>query len=146
MNIKRMKETREWEEIENRETNERMERRAELKQQFASIYPDVDYDRVHVIKITYGCSIYFPYMCDDVRANLYLILDNGKCIKRYHVRQAHHFSIKPVTMRITVFQSRDTHVYIYLPDNGFVYENVSIACVWTISTTKKNQVLNQASR
>ena len=82
MNIKKMKETGEWEEAENRKTKVRMERRAELKQQFASIYPDADYDKSHVIKITDGCSIYFPYMCDDVRANL-LYMDFGGMIRMH---------------------------------------------------------------
>ena len=118
MNIKKMKETREWEEIENRETNERMERRAELKQQFASIYPDVDYDRVHVIKITYGCSIYFPYMCDDVRANLYLILDNGKCIKKIPCQTG------------TPFPNKNSyHAYNCAPKQGYPCVYIYLLCI-----------------
>ena len=141
MNIKKMKETREWEEIENRETNERMERRAELKQQFASIYPDADYDKSHVIKITDGCSIYFPYMCDDVRANLYLILDNGKCIKKIPCQTGTPFLNKNSYHAYNCVPKQGYPcVYTYLPDNGFVYEDVSIACVWTISITKKSGI------
>ena len=141
MNIKKMKETGEWEEAEKRKTNGRMERRAELKQQFTSIYPDADYDKSHVIKITDGCSIYFPYMCDDVRANLYLILDNGKCIKKIPCQTGTPFPNKNSYHAYNCVPKQEYPcVYIYLPDNGFVYENVSIACVWTISTIKKSGI------
>ena len=141
MNIKKMKETGEWEEAENRKTKGRMKRRAELKQQFTSAYPDADYDKSHVIKITDGCSIYFPYMCDDVRSNLYLILDNGKCIKKIPCQTGTPFLNKNSYHAYNCVPKQGYPcVYTYLPDNGFVYEDVSIACVWTISTTKKSGI------
>ncbi len=132
MNIKKLKETGEWEEIENKKTWARMERRAELKKQFTSIYHDVDYDSSHVIQIMHGCSNYFPFRCAKVEADLYLILDNG-IIKKIPCQTGAPFPNKNSYHAYNYDSKQDDPcLYLYLPDDGTVYENVNIACIWTM--------------
>lgn len=117
------------------------EKRVELKKQFATIYPNIDYDKSHVIKIIRGCRLYFPFACENVSADLYLVLENGDCIKKIPCQTGAPFPNKNVYCAYNyILKQEDPHLYLYLPDNGFVYEDVNIVCIWTINITSNQGI------
>ena len=103
------------------------------KRRFQTVHPDVRFEKTHIIEVRGGCSLYWPFENDGISAEVYMVRDDNR-ITPIECKTAeiydgsyHAYNVE----RENAFPS----LYIYLPDNGFVYEDVNIVCVWTVSTT-----------
>jgi len=112
-------------------------------EEFHKVYPEVDFDKSHIIKINDGCRLYWPFNHNGITAEVFMVRDEDKITPvpcktgtPFPNKNSYHaYNCKP----------KDSYpdLYMYLPDNGFCYEDVNIVCVWTINTTvaEKNSVI-----
>lgn len=119
--------------IEDKNARKRCEyeykRRNENKAEFNSIYPDVDFDKCHVIKIDDGIGIYFPFCSEKITADI-AIMHGSDCVKKITCTVGTPF---PNKNHYRAYNSKGKDLWYYLPDNGFIYENVNIVCTWTVA-------------
>lgn len=120
--------------LDHRKTESRRIQRNEDRKEFHLVYPDVDFDKVHVIKICDGCKIYWPFTYNSISAEVFMVRGAEKITSvpcktgtpfpnknSFHVYNCSAKGIYP-------------DLYLYLPDNGCEYEDINIVCVWTINT------------
>lgn len=62
------------------DTESRKKRRMNDRFKFNAVYPDVSFEDSHVIAISDGCSLYFPYYNKSVEAEVYLVQDDANII------------------------------------------------------------------
>ena len=115
-------------------TESRKHMRSKDCEEFHKVYPDVDFDRSHIIKVSDGCRLYWPFNHNGITAEVFMVRDKDK--------------ITPIPCKTgTPFPNKNSYhayncklkdsypeLYLYLPDNGFCYEDVNIVCVWAINT------------
>lgn len=106
-------------------------RRLVIQKEFQQVYP-VDFAKSHVIYIEDGCSLYFPFDHDKISAEIFMVRDEDKVTRipcktgtPYPNKNSYHaYNSKS--------EGGHPNLLLYLPDNGFRYEDVNIVCVWTI--------------
>ena len=119
----------------HKKTENRKKQRDEDQKEFHQVYQNVDFEKAHVIKINDGCGLYWPFDYNSISAEVFMIRDNDK-ITYIPCKTGTPFPNKN-SFHAYNCKKNNTYpdLYLYLPDNGFRYENVNIACVWTINTT-----------
>ncbi|MEE1255558.1 MAG: hypothetical protein UHN47_03465 [Lachnospiraceae bacterium] len=123
------------EDFNHRKTEHRKKVRLQNQKEFTQVYRDVDFDKSHVIRINDGCSMYWPFDYESISAEIFMVRDENKitsipCKTGTPFPNKNHFHAYNCKVK-----DRYPDLYLYLPDNGFRYEDVSIVCVWTIHTT-----------
>lgn len=118
----------------NEKTESRKKQRMNDKSEFNAVYPDVSFEDSHVIAISDGCSLYFPYYNKSIEAEVYLVQGNANKIVEIPCKVG------------TPYQNKNSYhaynfkkpyhdqccLYTYLPDCQKKYENVHLVCVWKI--------------
>lgn len=121
--------------IWSKKTEQRRNQRLEDEKEFHQVYPGVDFDKSHVIKVSDGCSLYWPFNHKGITAEVFMVRDEDK-ITPIPCKTGTPFPNKNCYHAYNCkTEGRYPDLYLYLPDNGFRYEDVNIVCVWTINTT-----------
>lgn len=118
-------------------TDSRIRTRNKDKSEFESIYPDVPFEESHVICMIGGSSLYFPFKNNGVKAEIYLVQDNGMDAKKVECKTGMPYPNKNSyhTYNFNGNEYHDCRLYMYLPNAEIEYHDVSIVCVWTVNIT-----------
>lgn len=106
------------------------------RKEFLSVYPDKNYDTSHFIQVHNGCQLYWPFYKKSVKADIYIVNGDGEDpIKKIPCKTG---SLLPNKNWCQAYNYKNENGYpeldIALPDDGTLYENLSIVCVWSIVT------------
>lgn len=113
------------------------ERRSRDQQQFAKVYPDVDFCDSHIINVPYGCTLYWPFRNEGITAEIYLVNGDGSKVINIPCTVKTPFPNKNSYHAFNYKKSQyDTcYLYTYLPDCHKEYQNINLVCIWKIKTT-----------
>lgn len=105
--------------------------RGQNKEQFLSLYPEVDFDNSHIVIA--NCCLYWPFKRNRIKLSVYITEDDGTVISR--------IPGKIGCIGNTFFagnyydkKHKDLKLFSYLPDASKQYENINVVCVWTVTT------------
>lgn len=121
--------------LDHKKTEVRRKIRNEDQEEFHSVYPKVNFDKSHVIKITDGCRMYWPFVYKSISAEVFMVRDGNNIISIPcqtgtpfpNKNSFHAYNCK--------IKDHYPDLYLYLPETGSGYADVDIVCVWTITTT-----------
>lgn len=123
---------------ETLERNKAMQEKERTRncKEFLSVYPDKNYDTSHFIQVHNGCQLYWPFYKKSVKADIYIVNGDGEDpIKRIPSKTGSLFPNKNWCQAYNYKDEYgDPELDIALTDNGTLYENFSIVCVWSIVT------------
>lgn len=122
-------------ESDDAKTEGRKKRRAEDEREFHLVYPEVDFNKSHIIKVPDGCAMYWPFDYDEITAEIFMVRDGDK-ITSIPCKTGTPFPNKK-SIHAYNCEEKDKYpdLYMHLPDYGFCYEDVNIVCIWTINTS-----------
>lgn len=122
------------EEFFSKKTEGRKATRAEDGKKFHRVFPEVDFEKVHVIKICGGCHLYWPFAYNDISAEVFMVRDEG-VVTPVSCKTGTPFPNKnSITTYNCKYKESYPDLYLYLSDEGFVYRDVNVICIWTINT------------
>lgn len=109
-------------------------RRLEDEKAFHKVYPDVDFNKSHVIQINDGCHLYWTFNYTDISAEVFMVIGKNK-ITPIPCKTGTPFPNKNSFCAYNCkIKDRYPDLYVYLPDDGTTYKDVNIVCVWTVKT------------
>ena len=119
-----------------KKTAYRKQCRMKNQQQFMQVYPNVPFDKSHIIVVQAGFTLYWPFHNNGITAEIYLVQGEGTKVEKIPCKVKTPYPNKNSYHAFNCKEAKydDCMLYTYLPDCHVEYQNINLICVWKIKT------------